>query len=224
VPEFPPSPVSPAEFIENFLPKAFAEADLPDGVMSFEGKLGVKLEGEGGGEWTFQVDGGALQVVREPRDEAAFTFSQSVEDWSGALWGGRGGAIGKQAGALFRPSDLARAEPGSLRAAPTPAALAQLRDLDGLMRMVVTGGDGGDWSVDFKLGPGPIPEQATVAIRITAEDAAAMETGDLNPLEAFMAGRIQVDGDMTLMMQMQAIQMQAAAEAAAGGSGGGGNG
>jgi hypothetical protein len=218
--EFPASPVSPAEFIENFLPRAFAEADVPESVISFEGKLGVKLEGEGGGEWTFRVEGGALQVSRESRDEAAFTFAQSVEDWRGALWGGRGGAIGKQAGALFRPAELARAKPGSLGAAPTPAALAQLRGLDGLMRMVVTGGDGGDWGVDFKLGPGPIPEQATTTIRITAEDAAAMETGDLNPIEAFMAGRIQVDGDMTLMMQMQAIQMQAAAEAA-GGSGSG---
>jgi putative sterol carrier protein len=45
-----------------------------------------------------------------------------------------------------------------------------------------------------------------------------MERGELNPMEAFMAGRIKVAGDMTLMMQMQAIQMQAAQAAAASGS------
>ena len=46
-----------------------------------------------------------------------------------------------------------------------------------------------------------------------------MINGTLNPMQAFMSGRITVDGDMTIVMQMQAIQMQAAM-AAGGGSGG----
>ena len=45
-----------------------------------------------------------------------------------------------------------------------------------------------------------------------------MAAGTLDPMQAFMAGRIQVAGDMALMMQMQAIQMQAAAAAASQGS------
>jgi putative sterol carrier protein len=84
--------------------------------------------------------------------------------------------------------------------------------------MVVRGGEGGDWQVDFKLGPGPIPDEPTTTVSVSAEDAAAMERGELNPLEAFMAGRIQVAGDMTLVMQMQAVAMQAAAAAPSGGS------
>ena len=67
--------------------------------------------------------------------------------------------------------------------------------------------------MSFKLGPGAIPEEATTTITITAEDADAMADGTLDPMQAFMAGRIQVAGDMALMMQMQAIQMQAAAQA-----------
>jgi putative sterol carrier protein len=77
--------------------------------------------------------------------------------------------------------------------------------------MCVTGGEGGDWSVALKLGPGDIPAEPTTTVSIGAEDAAALERGELNPLEAFMGGRIQVAGDLTLLMQMQAIQMQAAA-------------
>jgi putative sterol carrier protein len=42
-----------------------------------------------------------------------------------------------------------------------------------------------------------------------------MERGELNPMEAFMAGRIQVAGDMTLLMQLQSAQMQASMAAAA---------
>jgi hypothetical protein len=136
---------------------------------------------------------------------------QTVEDWRGALWEGRGGAIGRQAAAVFRPDSLASPTPGALGEPPSPAALALMQGLDGLIRMVVTGAEGGDWGVAFKLGPGDIPAEATTTIRISAEDAAAMERGELNPIEAFLAGRIQVAGDMTLVMQMQAIQMQAAA-------------
>jgi len=40
-----------------------------------------------------------------------------------------------------------------------------------------------------------------------------MERGELDPLAAFMVGRIRVEGDMTLVMPMQAIQMQAAMQA-----------
>ena len=66
-------------------------------------------------------------------------------------------------------------------------------------------------------------QQLSGLIRITDEAAAAMSSGELDPMTAFMSGKIQVEGDMTLMMQMQAIQMQVAQEQQAkdAGSGGG---
>jgi putative sterol carrier protein len=213
--DFPESPISPAEFFERFLPRAFAEGDLPHEVRRVEVTLGVQLDGHGGGEWVFELREGELAVESGSRAEADFTVVQSVEDWRGALWEGRGGAIGKQAASLFRPGP--RPAVGALGAAPSPAALGRLQGLDGLIRMIVSGGEGGDWQVGFKLGPGPIPEDATTTVTISAADADALERGELNPLEAFMAGRIQIAGDLALMMQMQAIQMQAAAEVAAAG-------
>jgi putative sterol carrier protein len=83
-----------------------------------------------------------------------------------------------------------------------------------LIRLGVTDGDG-EWGLGLRLGPGAIPEEPTTTVTVSADDAALMEAGELNPLEAFMAGRIQVGGEMTLMMQMQAVIMQAAAEASA---------
>ena len=215
--EFPGSPIPPAEFFEGFLPKAFAARDIPAEIAAVDVRLGIQLEGEGGGEWVFELQSGELAVEAVPRDDSAFTVVQSVDDWRGALWEGRGGAIGQQAASLFRPGEGGASEgaAGGLGAAPSPAALGKLQELDGLIRMIVTGGEGGDWQVGFKLGPGPIPEEPTTTVTVSAEDAAAMESGELNPMEAFMAGRIQIAGDMAFMMQMQAIQMQAAAEAAA---------
>ncbi len=203
--DFPDSPLSPAEFLEDWFPRAFAAADVPDEVKAVELLLGVKLEGQGGGEWLFQMQGGDIVVRAEPRTEAAFTVVQTVDDWRGALWEGRGGAIGRTAAKVFRPSELRTGEPGPAGlSAPGPAALARMRSLDGLVRMIVSGAEGGDWGVGFKLGPGEIPAEASTTVTVTADDASAMERGEFNPLEAFMAGRIQVDGDVALLMQMQA--------------------
>jgi putative sterol carrier protein len=79
-----------------------------------------------------------------------------------------------------------------------------MRALDGLVRVVVQGGDGGDFAIGFKLGPGAIPTKPTTTLSVSHDDAEAMQQGRLDPLAAFMAGRIRVEGDMTLVMQMQA--------------------
>jgi putative sterol carrier protein len=215
--DFPSSPIPPKEFLEEWLPRAFAEADVPPEVREVEVTLGVALTGEGGGEWVFEVREGALEVSPQSREAAIFTFVQTVEDWRGALWEGRGGAIGRQALAMFRPgSQPEQARPGQMAAgAPSPAALAEMQKLNGMIRMEVTGAEGGDWAVAFKVGSGPIPEQPTTTISMSAADAEAMERGELDPMQAFMSGRMRVAGDMTLMMQMQAIQMQVAAQEAA---------
>jgi hypothetical protein len=209
VADFPAAPLPPAEFLEDWLPRAYAEAEVPGEVKAVELELGVLLEGAGGGEWLFQMVEGVLTVRAGSREDAAFTLVQSVADWRGALWEGRGGAIGRGAAAVFRPEALASGGggPGGLLAAPSPAALAGMRALDGFLRMVVSGAAGGDWGVGFRLGPGAIPEQATTTVTIAAADAEAMERGELNPLEAFMAGRIQVEGDIALLMQMQAAAL-----------------
>ena len=207
MPEFPASPISPSEFFERFLPNAFDEADLPDDLRAVEMTLGVLLEGSGGGEWLVHLRGGSARVEPGSRAAAAFTVIQSVDDWRGALWEGRGGAIGRQAAAVFKPGERP-ARAGDL-GPPSPAVLAQMQALTGLVRVCVLDGAGGDWALALQLGPGEIPAEPTTTVSIRAEDADALERGELNPLEAFMGGRIQVAGDLTLLMQIQAIQMQA---------------
>ncbi len=214
--ELPAQPISAQEFFERFLPKAFAEGGLPSGAERIDLKLGISLEGEGGGEWLFHLKNGSLSIEPGSREEAAVSLRQSVADWRGALWERRGGAFGQQAAALFQQGALSAG--GALGAASAaalqPGVLSQLQGLDGEIRMVVTGGEGGDWALALKLGPGVFPDEPSTTISVTAEDAEAMGRGELDPLQAFMAGRIQVAGDMALMMQVQAIQMQAAHAAA----------
>lgn len=205
MPAFPPAPIAPPEFFERWLPEAFASEGLPPDAMELDLVVGVRLRGEGGGEWLVHLERGSLRVEAGATEHAAFTLIQTVADWRGSLWEGRGGAFGRQAAALFQPG--ARPAGPAARAA-SPAGLAQLRALNGLVRMVVTDEAAGDWIVDFKLGPGPVPDEPSATVRISAEDAGALERGELDPMQAFLSGRVQIAGDMTLLLQMQVAQMQ----------------
>lgn len=206
--DFPPDGTPPERFLEEWLPAAFAEAELPAGAGEADLQVGLRLDGEGGGEWVLHLREGRLQVERRARDEAALTFVQSVEDWRGALWQGRGGFFGRQAAELFRPGALAdrerKAGAGALRR-PDPGALGRLSRLEGVVKMVVRGDEAGedDWAVTFKLGPGPIPEEPTATVIIGSRDAEALDRGELDPMQALLSGRVQITGDMGLMMQMQ---------------------
>jgi len=177
----------------------------------------VQLVGQDGGEWVFDLRGGDVFVRPGSRADTAFSYVQTVDDWRGALWEGRGGAIGRGAAALFRPG-APEVEAGiGLVGAGIPAAIAALGELRGLLHVVVSD-SGGDWRVGLQLGPGEIPAKPTTEVCVSAADADQMASGELKPIEAFMAGRIRILGDMGLVLQMQAAQMQAAA-ALSGGAG-----
>jgi hypothetical protein len=215
MPEFPASPVPPAELLEGFLPAAFEALPPPPGTESLRVSLGVRLEGAGGGEWVVELEEGRVGVRAGSRDETAFSYVQSVDDWQGAIWEGRGSFLGRGAAALFRPDgDEAQTAMGFVGAA-LPMALEALREVRGLLRVDVTGPDG-DWRIAVQLGPGAIPDEPTAVVTVTGEDIEEMIAGRLAPLEAFMAGRIRVTGDMTLLLQIQAAQMQASGDLAGG--------
>ena len=204
--ELPAEPVSPREFMEQLVPGLLSAASSVAGVHALDGELafGVRLDGEGGGEWVVRWSRESVTVVAEPRGSAAITWIQTVEDWRGTLWGGRGGVFGRRVTALLRRPDRARSGP-SPGGASARVVMEQLASLDGVIRIRVTGGTGGDWATAIKLGPGDIPVEPTTTVSVSASDAEALARGELDPLQAFMSGRIRVTGDMALVMQIQVI-------------------
>ncbi|HKA14343.1 MAG TPA: SCP2 sterol-binding domain-containing protein [Myxococcota bacterium] len=208
--EFPRSPVAPAELLERYLPAAFAESARPEHAAGVALALGVQLVGEGGGEWVLDLCDGDVRVRAGSRAETAFSYVQTVADWRGALWEGRGGAVGRGAAALFQPGAPEVEAAVGLVGAGIPAAIAALGELRGLVHVVVSDA-AGEWRVGLQLGPGDIPSLPTTEVCVSAADADQLAAGELKLIEAFMAGRIRILGDMGLVLQMQAAQMQAAA-------------
>jgi putative sterol carrier protein len=92
-------------------------------------------------------------------------------------------------------------------AANTDAATAP----NAIYQFKITGDGGGEWNMDLTKGKtGDFVSTGTHAspgatITVSAEDWLGMLNGSLNPMQAFMSGKIKIDGDMTLAMSLQQV-------------------
>ena len=209
----PEEPVSPREFIESVVPSLFAAVELDASQEAQELRLGVVLrdtqaEGEGG-EWTLHFVGKEVAVSEGRHEACDLTIVQSVADWRAAIWEGRPALVAD----VF---DRVRAEgPEALRG-PTPPGgerpdpLRGISDLSGLIEGVVEGSDvtgAADWRIGVQIGGGPLPEAPQATIRLGAHQADEIRAGRLHPLEALITGQLQLDGDLGLILQLQAVAM-----------------
>lgn len=85
----------------------------------------------------------------------------------------------------------------------------QLSNSQGVYQFVLTGEDGGHWYVGvqesgLKVAAGDA-ENPGVTITMQAEDFKALSAGTLNPMSAFMGGKLQVAGDMSLALKLQTL-------------------
>lgn len=48
-------------------------------------------------------------------------------------------------------------------------------------------------------------KDADATVKVTLEDFTNLLNGDLNPMTAFMSGKIKVDGDMSVAMKLQKL-------------------
>jgi putative sterol carrier protein len=74
----------------------------------------------------------------------------------------------------------------------------------------LSGAEGGQWCVDVAEGKVNVNEGASASapnatVRMTAEDFQAMSSGSLNPMMAFMTGKVKVEGDLNSVMKFQQL-------------------
>ena len=82
-------------------------------------------------------------------------------------------------------------------------------DLDATIQFDLTGDDGGLWAVAIADGVCKVNEGTAsspdLTLTMAADDFMAMNRGELNPMNAFMAGKIKLQGDMGLAMKIQSL-------------------
>jgi len=73
----------------------------------------------------------------------------------------------------------------------------------------LAGDDGGQWTVQINNGACSVEEGAVAnpkaTVHMSADDYVAMMTGNLNPMMAFMSGKVKVEGDLNTVMKLQQV-------------------
>jgi aminoglycoside phosphotransferase (APT) family kinase protein len=93
---------------------------------------------------------------------------------------------------------------------PSPSAPRQLTHVDqltGRAQFHLTGPGGHDWYLEIKDGQGRRVEgcaaDPVVTLTAAADDWTAIQEGRLDRMQAFMQGKMKIEGDMSLLMQLE---------------------
>lgn len=93
-----------------------------------------------------------------------------------------------------------------LEAMPDAFLPEKAGDATALIQLDLTGDDGGVWLLDIAGGKCNVREEkaskADVTVTMDADDFVDMYSNRLNPVQAFMSGRIKIAGNVGMVMQL----------------------
>ncbi len=85
----------------------------------------------------------------------------------------------------------------------------KLRGMDSTILFDLSGEESEQWTVTIKDGEVDVDEGSVgspaITVETTTADLKALIQGDLNPMAAFMKGRLKVKGDISMAMQLQKL-------------------
>ena len=202
LPEIPEAPkdITVKGFFMEWLPeqfKAFAEIVKQAGADISAG-MSFRIAGDAGGDFTTAIDKGEFKVSEGLADDAIATLIMSDKNFIQVVTGERKMAMQPPGGGVPSPEEI----PERLQ-----TTIDTLKGVEGMLAFKVTDEKEGDFEVKVKFA-GAMKDEPDVSITVAKEDADAMASGELNPQAAFMGGKIQIDGDMGILMQMMPLMMQ----------------
>jgi hypothetical protein len=181
-----PEDVTPEQFFEQLLPMGFEAQQQAGAPVPQDFTMQYLLTGPGGGEWAVTMKDGKL-AARKGRHDAVLTITTSVGDWRDAVLGRNGAAL-----SLLLPQSRPGRPDNSGRAKQIKGTIAQELSRDGM----------DPFKLEMTFNGAAAPRSV---LKMRLVDYVAMQEGRLNGQEAFMTGRLRIEGDMALMMQMAAL-------------------
>jgi hypothetical protein len=188
----PPRDITADGFFRDWLPGVFASEFGAGKRTASEVTVAVHLEGEGGGDWTLDVRDGVLSLRDGGEGMSPLvTLRQTVQNWRA----------------------LAVGEPGSVDLAPPqaspldvlfvdPASRQIMQAVRGTLRFEVENYNQRTWWMLVKFGQQAWADPPDATITLDAETYAQMLSRELSPPEAYFAGKISLDGDRQLALQL----------------------
>jgi putative sterol carrier protein len=81
--------------------------------------------------------------------------------------------------------------------------------INAIIQFDLSGDNGGQFYLDIKDGSveahDGMADDAKMTLRAALDDYLAVASGQINPMQAFMSGKIKIQGDMSLAMKLQTM-------------------
>jgi hypothetical protein len=184
-----PEDVTPEQFFEQMLPMGFAAQSQGGGDGApREATMQYHVTGAGGGDWTLVISGGQMTCQKGSAD-ANVTFTVSVDDWRDAVLGRDGATLG-----LILPQP----RPGR------PDNSARALALKGTMGLELSRDGKDPFKVEMCFNNAATPK---TVVKMKLAEFVDLQTGKLNGQEAFMTGKLKVEGDLGFLMQIGQMSM-----------------
>ena len=177
--------ITPEQFFEELLPAGFAAQAEAGAAPQASFTIGYTLIGDGGGSWLMTVADGRMTAAKGP-GAANLAFTVSVDDWRDAVLARNGAQL-----ALLLPAQ----RPGR------PDNSAKAMALKGTMALELAR-DGEPYKVEMCFNGSAAPR---TIMKMALVEYIAMQEGRLNGQEAFMTGKLRVEGDLAFLMQIAAL-------------------
>jgi putative sterol carrier protein len=189
---------SAAEYFEKRVPAAWNDrltAQIERGADGSEllakmraSSFALEVEVGSGGRFHLLVDGGAMRATASAAADPLVTLALSEADCARLE-----ATVGPS------PMNLLGGIGGQPDFILTPARIAGLREIEGTMRIEVTGRE--SWGVVLHFGAPPVPAPTTT-VSIGDAEFAQLLAGELDLQGAFMTGKLQLGGDVEVPMKM----------------------
>ena len=180
-----PQDVTPEQFFEQFMPLGFQQ-QVAEGVVPGAINIQYTLTGDGGGSWLIEIADSKMNV-RKGTGDASIAYSVTAAQWREAMSGQHGSSP-----ALIVPPQ----RPGR------PDQSGRAMQLKGTMALELARDGAEPFKVETTFGAAATPR---TVMKLRQQDYLDMQTGKLNGQEAFMTGKMKVEGDMGFLMQIAAL-------------------
>jgi len=165
-------------------------AEAYQALSSVDGTIEARVEGTPGGPVYLNIECGYMTAANEPTHEPFLVLIHDVEACEAIERESGGSALGFLGGIAGLDQELRLTKP----------RVDNLRQVRGTVRFTLAGPQGFTLCAHFGGGaPAPAPACELV---VDGEVYQQLRSGEMDPQDAFMSGKIDIVGDMQMAMQL----------------------
>jgi putative sterol carrier protein len=194
-----PAGITPAKFFEEWLPTQVAAFKDMIGALGAGVSVAMSCKVIGAGEWSMVLADGTVKIEKGLRSDALMTAVMEERNFIEAITG--------------KMDDVMLAPPGTENLTPDEAAakakenLEAVKEVSGILKVAIEDANQPFWAM-VKFGGGELKDEPDVTVTMDRDTAVAVAKGETNPQAAFMSGRVQIAGDLSILMQISPLLMQ----------------